>query len=311
MNKKENKVNNVNKMNFKRLKYGIFRRIYKNNPVKYTKNKFEYYMGYKLNLKCPKTFNEKLQWVKLFYYNELYEKCSDKVEVRDYVKEKHLENILTKLYGVYNSLDEINFDELPQKFMIKTTHSSGGGYVVKDKNEIDFDKMSQIINQSLATNLYPENYEWQYKNLKPRIMVEELIETDKPDLIDYKFFCFNGKVKYIYVSIGTTTIDEFAIDFYDENWNYLNVKREHHKNFGKIEKPEKFEEMKKVVEKLSEDFTHVRVDLYNENDRIYFGELTFTTGSGYGKFEPESFDTELGKYFDLEKLKLTNQKVNK
>ena len=158
-------------------------------------------MGYKLNLKKPKSYNEKINWIKLKYYNPLYEKCSDKIYVRDYVKVKGLENILTKLYGVYDSLDEVNLKNIPQKCVIKTTHSSGGVYVVTDKDKINKEKLQEVINNSLNTNLYDRDFEWQYKNLKPRIMIEELIETQNSELTDYKFFCFDGKVRYVYVAI--------------------------------------------------------------------------------------------------------------
>lgn len=290
-------------MNLKMIKYGIIRRLFKNNPIILTKNKFNYYMGYKLNLKNPKSFNEKINWIKLKYYNPLYEKCSDKIEVREYVKSKGLENILTREYGYYNSLDEIKLDKIPKRCVIKTTHSSGGVYIVKDKNKINKEKLYQIIGESLKTNLYDENFEWQYKNLKPRIIIEELIETNEPELIDYKFFCFNGKVEYIYIAHGTTSGDpNYCIDFYDKEWNYIKVSREHHKNFGPIERPKQFEEMKKIAEQLSKDFAHVRVDLYSENNKIYFGELTFTTCSGFGKFKPIEFDYILGEKFDISNL---------
>lgn len=134
-------------------------------------------------------------------------------------------------------------------------------------------------------------------------MAEELIETDNNELMDYKFFCFNGKVEYIYIAYGSETQKDYCIDFYDRKWNYINVKKKGHKNFGPIEKPKMLEEMIKIAEVLSSDFVHVRVDLYCENNRIYFGELTFTTGSGYSGFEPNDFDYELGSKFDLNNLK--------
>lgn len=284
--------------------YKIVHIVYKNNKRKSVEMKFFLLKGRKLDLDNPKTFNEKICWVSVFYYNPLYEKCSDKIEVRDYVKSKGLEKILTTLYRVYDDVDQICLDDLPERFVIKTTHSSGGIVVVYDKKEINVDEMKETLKKSLNTNLYEMTGEWQYKNLKPRIMVEELIETNKELLLDYKFFCFNGKVYCSYVAHGTTSGDEtYCVDFFDRDFNWINVKRTDHKNYGPISKPPQYEEMISAAERLSEDFGHVRVDLYNENGRIYFGELTFTTSNGHGFFEPESFDYELGKQWNLDDMK--------
>lgn len=293
---------------FQNKKYGLLKKFYKmiGNNKKYISILFKETMGYEFDLDNPKSYNEKINWIKFNYYNSLYEKCSDKIDVREYIKQKKLEKILTKKYAIYNNVEDITLEEinkLPDKFVIKTTHSSGGVVVVKDKNEFNLESAKKILLDSFNTNLYKLHAEWQYKNLKPRIIVEELIETDKPELIDYKFFCFNGKVEYIYIAHGTTSGDKnYCIDFYDKKWTWKNVKRVGHKNYGPIEKPKKFEEMKKIAETLSKDFEHVRVDLYCENDKIYFGELTFTTGAGLGKFDPMSFDYELGEKFDISKL---------
>ena len=297
------------KLNKRTLEYVIKKRLFKHNDKKFILNEFKYHMGYPLDLKNPITFNEKINWIKANYYNPLYEKCSDKILVRDYIKEKGYGNILTKLYKIYNSVDDINLKDLPQKFVIKTTHASGGVYVVKNKNSVNINALKEVLQTSLNNSLYNNGKEWQYKNLQPRIMVEELIETDKDELNDYKFFCFNGKVKYIYVAHGTMSGDSnYCIDFYDEKWNYVPVSRIGHKNYGPIPKPKKFDDMVTIAEALSKDFVHVRVDLYCEHNKIYFGELTFTTCSGYGKFLPEEFDRELGKYIDMTALYTSNQK---
>ena len=281
----------------------FLRILYRKNNRKYIELQFQNMMGYKPNLDNPKTFNEKINWIKLNYYNELYEKCADKIEVRNYVTEKGLSNILTKLYGKYGSIDEIDFEKLPNKFVLKTTHSCGGVVVVNDKNTIDKNEVYRILNKSLKTNLYNIGREWQYKNLKPRILAEELIATNNKELTDYKFFCFNGKVEYVYIAYGSESNKNYCIDFYDKNWNYINVKKKGHKNYGPIEKPKKLDEMIKISEILSNDFEHVRVDLYCENNKIYFGELTFTTGSGYSAFIPNEFDYELGSKIDINNLK--------
>lgn len=277
----------------------------KNNTRKFVEIQFNIATGKKINLDNPVTFNDKINWLKVYYYNPLFEKCADKINVREYVKDKGLDKYLTKLYKVYNNVDEINLAELPDKFVIKTTHSSGGVAVVNSKDTIDdykLEHIKEVLNESMKNNLYEVNREWQYKNLIPKIMVEELIEGNGPELNDYKFFCFNGKVEYVYVARGISTGDlSYYIDFYDKDWNWLDVRRVGHKNYGKIDKPKNFEEMKNIAEKLSKDFDHVRVDLYNENGRIYFGELTFTTAAGFGVFEPDSFDYELGEKWNITK----------
>ena len=283
----------------------ILRTIYRNNKEKYISLQFENSMGYKPNLKNPKSFNEKICYQKAYYYNPLYEKCADKYAVREYVKSKGLEKILTKLYGVYESTKEIDFDKLPESFVLKTTHSTGGGVViVKNKNDLDIKSAFKDLNHSLSHNLYKKGYEWQYKNIKPRIIAEEYIKPDESELMDYKFFCFNGKVQYVYLAYGTASNDSsYFLDFYDKDFKWVNVRREGHKSYGQRPKPKMFDELKKVAEKLSEDFAFVRVDLYCENKKIYFGELTFTPGNGVGKFIPDSFDFEMGKLFDIKKLK--------
>lgn len=301
-------------MNFNELKKKILSKkikLYKNNTKKFIEYQFQLYMGKKLNLDSPKTYNEKIQWFKLNCYDSTINKCSDKLLVRDYIKEKGLSSILTELYKVYNSTDEIDLNDLPNKFVLKTTHSSGGVYVVKDKEHIDKIKMKKILEESLKNDLSITLKEWQYKDLIPRIIAEELIETDKKYLLDYKIFCFKGEPKYIYVAEDTTGGEsDYCIDFYDTEWNHLDVKRVGHRNRGPIEKPPMLDEMLNIARLLSKDFEHVRVDLYNENGKIYFGELTFTTASGYGKFENEEFDIELGNHIDINNFPLKKEGRN-
>ena len=291
----------------KKLKWIFTKIFYKKNIKKYVSNQFEYIMGYKLNLENPKTFNEKINWIKFNYYNPLYETCSDKIEVRNYVKEKGLSNILTKLYGIYDNFEEIKFEKLPNSFVIKASNGSGGIVVVNDKSNINKKKIKRTIKVAQKYNFYEKNGEWQYKNLKPRILIEEKINSSNPlGILDYKIFCFSGKAEYIYVSTTKANGNDGneKMDFYDREWNHLNVFRKGHKSMGIIDKPKNYEKMIEIAEILSRDFEHVRVDLYNENGKIYFGELTFTTGAGYGKFEPDNkFDMILGEKFNIENLK--------
>lgn len=290
----------------KKIKWIYTKIFYKKNMKKYIENQFEYLMGYKLNLDNPKTFNEKLNWIKINYYNPLYEICSDKIEVRNYVREKGLNDILTNVYGVYDNFDDIKFEKLPNSFVIKASNGSGGIIVVDNKNTINKNEIKKIIKRAQKDNLYKKHGEWQYKNLKPRILIEEKINSSNSlGILDYKIFCFSGKAEYFYVSTTKANGNDGneKIDFYDRNWNHLNVYRKGHKSMGIIDKPINYDKMIEIAEILSKDFEHVRVDLYNENGKIYFGELTFTTGAGYGKFEPNNeFDRILGEKFNIEKL---------
>lgn len=288
----------------RKIRISLNKILNKNNTKKYIETQYKIFVNDKLNLDNPKTFNEKINWIKLNYYNPLYEKCCDKIEVCNYIKEKNLKEILLKKYAIYNSINEINIDSLPNKFVIKTSHSSGGVVVVNDKANLDIKKMKKVLKKSFDKNLYDENREWQYKNVKPRILVEEKIDTDASLLEDYKFYCIDGKVEFIHISTGILgTNKDYGFDFYDKDWNYLNATKKGHKKVGPIPKPKKLEEMKKIAEILASDFVFVRVDLYCEKDKIYFGELTFTPGNGMNIFEPKKFDLMLGEKINLEHFK--------
>lgn len=254
------------------------------------------------DLDNPETFNEKITWIMANYRNPLYEVCADKVGVRDYVKAMGLGEYLTDLYAVYDSVDSIDFDQLPKKFVIKTTHSYGGVCVVTDKSKADIDDIKNKISKSFSKNLHDETREWQYKNIPPRIMAEQLIETNPGEpLLDYKFYCFDGEPRFIRVSADIAKGGSYEMDFYDAEWNHLDIQRKG-RGVGKgMPKPSQLEEMLSIARTLSKEFIHVRVDLYNVNGKIYVGELTFTTAAGTGVFTDEKWDYELGKYFNLPK----------
>ena len=258
--------------------------------------------GVNPDLKNPRTFNEKILWIILNYRNPLYEVCADKVNVRDYVKLKGLDQYLTKLYAVYEAVGDIDFDLLPNKFVIKTTHSYSGVCVVTDKNNVDYEQIKKTLTRSFSKNLYESTREWQYKNLTPRIMAEEYIEPEegKP-LLDYKFYCFNGEPRFIHVSSDIAKGGSYEMDFYDISWRHLDARREGRTISNGIAKPAELNEMLHIAQILSEEFPHVRVDLYNVRGKIYIGELTFTTAAGTGKFTDSKWDYELGKYFTLPK----------
>ena len=261
--------------------------------------------GRKLNLKNPKRFTEKLQVYKLKYRNPDMLRCTDKYEVRSYIEEKGLGEYLIPLIGVYDRVDEIDFNALPKQFVAKSTDGGGGNQVLvcKDKGTISETEFKEKLNGWMSARKVKKQAgrEWAYENEFPRrIIIEELIGHENCELYDYKFFCFKGKVGIVY-GISDRKVGQSAqFGVYDKNFNKLEVDRcdERHQETP-LEKPLNYEEMVRIAEKLSADFPHVRVDLYNVDGKIYFGELTFYDGSGYMKFNPDSFDEELGSMFDI------------
>ncbi|MEF2246817.1 ATP-grasp fold amidoligase family protein [Paenibacillus sp. IITD108] len=260
-------------------------------------------LGRKLYLNNPKRYTEKLQWYKLYYRNPIMTQCADKYEVRQYIKDKGLEHILNKLYGVYNSSNEITFEDLPNKFVIKTTNGSGTNVICKDKRSIDTDLIRKNLNEWLSRDFFNAGREWAYKEIKPRIIVEEYFEDNSnlyDGINDYKFMCFNGKVKYIVFDVDR--YKNHKRNIYKANWSYLDVSTDHANIGDIIPRPDGLDEMLKVANLLAQDFPFVRVDLYWINSRVYFGELTFYPWAGYVKFSPDEFDFILGKCFVLPEL---------
>ena len=257
--------------------------------------------GRKLNLKNPKRYTEKLQWYKLNYRNSLMTKCADKYTVREYVKSKGLDHILNELYGVYDSVKEIDFDKLPNKFVLKTTNDSDTNVFCRDKANIHIEEIKEKIERNIKErSKTPLGREWAYRNAKRRIICEKLLEDSKTKdrgISDYKFLCFNGKPAFIVYDVDRYI--RHKRNFYDINWKYLNISSDC-PNFGDmVEKPEKLEEMLEIAKILSKDFPAVRVDLYCVENKVYFGELTFYPWSGYVKFEPDEFDFILGEKFKI------------
>ena len=255
------------------------------------------------NLKNPKTYNEKLQWMKLNDHNELYHTLADKYEVKKYVDNLIGSEYVIKTLGVYDSFDEIDFNSLPDRFVLKCTHDSGGLVICKDKSKLDKENARKIIESSLKTNYFYHSREWAYKDLKPRIIAEEYIETRNGDLPDYKFFCFDGKARALYVATGRHTESGVCFDFFDENFNHLPFYNSHPNSKNKIDKPTGFDKMTELAEKLSVGMPHVRVDLYDIDGKVYFGEYTFYHMSGFQPFKPEEWDYTFGSWIDLNKIK--------
>ena len=282
-----------------------FGRFYeKLSDERYIKKEFKAKIGYKLDLTAPKTYNEKLQWLKLYDRKPLYTKLVDKYLVREYIKEKIGEEYLIPLIAVWDRAEDIDFDKLPNQFVLKCNHNSGGLYICRDKSkltEIDFVKIRKDLTKALSEDYYITSREWPYKDVKRKIIAEKLmVDESGYELKDYKFFCFDGKVKALFIASDRTVKGaETKFDFFDENFERLPFTNGHPNSDKEIIKPEGFEEMKKLAEKLSEGFRHLRVDLYNINGKIYFGELTFYHWGGMVKFEPEKWDRIFGDWLVL------------
>lgn len=265
--------------------------------------------GNKLNLKNPQRFTEKIQWYKLYYKDPLMIQCVDKYEVRNYVKDKGLADILVPCYGVFDSVEEVNWESLPRQFVMKDTLGGGGNsiVIVKDKEKTNIEKLKKVAFLWTVINAHKKDAgrEWPYYcGKKHRILFEKYIKSEsiQGGLIDYKFFCFYGKARYLYVVADRIIGDGASFGIYDSSFKKLNITRKDEKPLNRIiEKPKNFELLKEIAEKLSESFPEVRVDLYDQNGQILFGELTFYDGSGYMKFEPDQFDIELGSAFKLPK----------
>lgn len=285
-----------------RILYDIKRACSNLIPDKlYLKMKYRKKMKEKLNLKNPQTFNEKMQWLKLYDRKPIYTKMVDKYEVREYIKEKIGEEYLIPLIGVYDNFDDIDFAGLPNQFVIKCTHDSGGLVVCRNKQELDITKAKEKINKCLKRNFYYFNREWPYKNVKPRIIIEKYMEDSKSkELVDYKFFCFNGEPKFIYISEGLENHETAKISFLDMDFKREKFKRTDYEDFKEIpKKPLNFDKMKELARILSKGHAFLRVDLYEINNNIYFSELTFTPCAGYLPFEPKEYDNILGEWIKL------------
>lgn len=257
--------------------------------------------GIDLNLDNPLRFTEKIQWLKLNYFNANLSMCSDKLMVRKYVEEKGYGHILNELIGVYSDPDEIDLNQLPEKFVLKTTHASGWNIVCSNKNDLKknwfwWKKIMKFWLKEDYSKYYGERH---YSKIEPRIICEKFLGDSLQGLNDYKFFCFNGSIKLIEIDIERYT--NHKRNYYDENLNFINYKDESSLDHFdcQLYKPEKFDEMKNISQSLSEGFPHARIDLYEWDNKIYFGEFTFFDGSGYYKTEPEEFDYTMGEWLRL------------
>lgn len=261
------------------------------------------WMNYSLNLKTPTTFNEKLQWMKLNDRNPLYTTLVDKYAVKDYVKNIIGDQYIIPTLAIWDTVDDVDFSILPNQFVLKTTHDSGGVCICHDKETFDFDAAKEKLNRSLHYDYYKLAAEWPYKNVPRRIIAEKYLEDNRyHELRDYKFFCFSGKVKALFIATERQHREEPYFDFFDRDFNHLDIVQGHPQAPTPPEKPINYELMIELAEILSKDMAQVRVDFYEVNGKVYFGELTFFHHSGIVPFEPRKWDDIFGDWFQLPQL---------
>lgn len=259
-------------------------------------------LGKRLDLNNPKTFNEKMQWLKMYDRNPLYTRLVDKHAVKEYVSELIGEQYIIPTYGVWDYYDDIDLDLLPNQFVLKTTHDGGGAGVIicTDKKKLDSEVAKHRLNASLARDVYKNLREWPYKNVPHKILAEQLLINDGHPLQDYKIHCFNGEPKMILVCKDRYESTGLTEDFYDCNWNHLPVRRPKHPNaISPIEVPEELALMLELSRRLSVGIPFVRTDFYIVNHQIYFGEMTLYPTSGYTAFVPEEYDKLFGSWIEL------------
>lgn len=263
---------------------------------------FKHYVGYPLNLDNPKSFNEKLQWLKIHDIHPEYTKMVDKIEAKKYVASIIGDKYIIPTLKVYNSVDEIDWNELPDQYVMKTNHGCGRMIIARDKSKVNVEEAKEMLKKALKRDYCKYNREYPYKNVVRRVFVEKYMEDETGELRDFKFFCFGGKPYCLFVASDRSKKDtETKFDFYDMDWNLLPFTNGHPNSGKKMEKPKSFELMKQLAEKLSAGIPHVRVDFYNINGDIYFGELTFFHWSGTVPFEPVEWDYKLGEMIQLPK----------
>lgn len=279
----------------KLLAMGTFRWL----PDKpYLKLIYYAHFGKKLDLNHPKSFNEKLQWLKLYDRNPEYTKMVDKYEAKQYVKEKIGEEYIIPTLGVWDDPEQIDFDTLPQQFVLKCTHDSGGLVICRDKSSLNIEEAKKKLKKRLKFQYYNWGREWPYKNIKPRIIAEAFMEDGSgTGLNDYKVMCFEGEPKIIQVHRGRFTTH--TQDFYDTQWQKLEITQEFPASEIPMEKPEFLGEMLTLSKKLAQNLHQIRVDWYYTKNHLYFGEMTFFDGSGFDGFEPDEYDALLGSWIKI------------
>lgn len=294
----------------------------------YLKKEFKIRMGKELNLDDPQTFNEKLQWLKIHDRKPAYTEMVDKYAAKQYVADRIGEQYIIPTLGVWEHFDDIDFDNLPNQFVLKCTHDSGGLIICKDKRKLDKVAAKKKLEKCLKRNYYWAGREWPYRDVPPRIIAEKYMvdndeagkdeslkdcnegytlwihaefdyQSEKEDLRDYKFYCFDGVMKFVMINSDRNSDKPTKADYFDRDFNWLDFTWGYEHAACRPEKPDGFDEMIAIAEKLAQGLPHVRVDLYECNGHIYFGELTFFDGSGFDKIEPIEWEYRIGEMLIL------------
>lgn len=284
----------------------VFERLTHLIPDKmYLKLRFRSRMHTKLNLKNPQTYSEKLQWLKLYYHEPMLVNLVDKYEVKSWVAEKIGEEHIIPTIGVWDHFEDIDLNQLPNQFVLKCTHDSGGIVICHDKTSFDAGAAKKKLDRCLKRNYFWHSREWPYKYVKPRIIAEEMmVDESGYELKDYKLFCFDGKMRYLFIATDRSVAnEETKFDFFDENFTHLPIKNGHDNSKRELKRPTGFEEMKQFAEILSKGFPEARVDFYDINGKVYFGEITFFHWGGLMPFEPKEWDRVFGENIVLPEKK--------
>lgn len=266
----------------------------------YIKRQFRHNLHYAPDLEHPKTFQEKLQWLKLYDRKPEYSIMVDKYEAKEYISKKIGNQYIVPTLGIYNNANEVNYKELPDQFVMKTTHDSGTVVICKDKSQLDINRVNKYLNKRLRRNYYLIEREWPYKNVKPRIIVEKMLGEKNEDLMDYKFLCFNGNPMLMFTVSGRYTGGGHKADFFDMNGNRVDVYQPGYENSEcPPQLPPCYQQMIELAGILSQGIPHLRVDFYYTNNQIYVGELTFSDSGGYVSFIPDEWNYTLGNWIKL------------
>lgn len=262
--------------------------------------KYEYCFHQKPNLKSPKTYNEKLQWLKLFDRRRVYTDMVDKYEAKRFIADRIGEQYIIPTLGVWDRFEEIDFEKLPDQFVLKCTHDSGGLVICRDKSKFDIAAAKEKIKKSLKRNYYYVGREWPYKDVKPRILAEQYMqdETDG-ELRDYKFFTFSGVPRVVYITQGRSAAGQTTADFFDMDFNHLDLKMDHDNAENMPHPPVHFQLMKELAALLSNGVPQLRVDFYEVNGRVYVGELTFFHCGGMAPVTPKAWADQLAEWIEL------------
>src|SRR5690625_4349757 len=286
------------------IKYQYIKNMNSDKYEEFLEQEYQKRTGEELNIKEPQKYTEKVQYAKLYLNSPLKTRLSDKYLVREWVENRIDTKYLIPILGVWNDFSEIDFEILQNEFVLKQNNGSDTNVIVKDKSNINFEKNKIKFDKWLDINFgYYKDIQLQYKNIKSKIIAEKFIEDSNGKLPEFKFFCFNGKVYYCWFIINEK--DNEYRNVYDLNWDLQpwNINNIYENYPRELPKPENFDEMVKIAETLCQGFSHVRVDLYNVDGKIYFGEMTFTSGGGYSLIYPEKYNYSLGKLWDLEETK--------